>query len=270
MNDLLAMMARHGYSLVFGLVLAEALGFPLPAALALVGAGAAAASGTMHPAVLFGGALLALLTGDVLLYVLGSFMGWNLLGMLCWLSINPETCILRSAESFYKRGKATLLFSKFIPGVNTMAAPLAGSMKMPLLQFLRFDLVGASLYAGAYLALGYVFRDFLKMIMRGFSAASHVMEILLLLIFLGYTTYRLVLYSRQRVYGVVPRVQVQELAKKLASEEKGNILLVDVRSHGYYDSGASRIQGSLRIEPNNLNEEIKLLPKDKLIYLYCT
>jgi len=270
MNDLFAVMAHHGYALLFAVVLAEALGFPLPAALALVGAGAAAAAGTLNPPLLFGVSLAALLTGDFLLYVLGGYMGWTLLGALCWLSINPETCILRSAESFYRRGKATLLISKFIPGVNTMAAPLAGSMRMPPLQFLRFDLAGAILYAGAYLALGYVFRDFLKMIVRGFSLASHVVEIGALILFVAYLGYRLVMYSRQRVYSIVPRIQVEDLAKKLASEDKDNILLVDVRSHGYYDSGASRIQGSLRIEPNNLNEEIKHLPKDKLIYLYCT
>ena len=35
------------------------------------------------------------------------------------------------------------------------------------------------------------------------------------------------------------------------------ILLVDVRSHGYYDSEATRIKGSIRIEPNNLSEEVK-------------
>ncbi|HTR67624.1 MAG TPA: hypothetical protein VMH85_17725 [Terriglobales bacterium] len=270
MNDLLGMMARHGYGLVFGIVLAEALGFPLPAALALVGAGAAAAAGKMSAPGLFAGSLLALVAGDIVLYVLGGYMGWGLLGALCWLSINPETCILRSAESFYKRGKLTLLFAKFVPGVNTMAAPLAGSMKMPPLQFLRFDLVGAALYASAYLALGYVFRDFLKMIVRGITTVTHGMEIALAVVFLGYVSYRLLLYSRQRIYRVVPRVQVEELARKLASEEKDKILLVDVRSHGYYDSGASRIRGSLRIEPNKLDEEIRALPKDKLIYLYCT
>ena len=270
MNGILALMTHHGYALVFGIVLAEALGFPLPAALALVGAGAAAAAGTMNAPLLFSGSLAALLTGDFVLYVLGGYMGWNLLGALCWLSINPETCILRSAESFYKRGKATLLISKFIPGVNTMAAPLAGSMKMPPLQFLRFDLAGASLYAASYLALGYVFRGFLKMIISGIATASRVVEIGALILFVAYVAYRLVMYSRQRIYSVVPRIQVQELAKKLASEEKDNILLVDVRSHGYYDSDASRIQGSLRIEPNNLSAELKHLPKDKLIYLYCT
>jgi rhodanese-related sulfurtransferase len=72
------------------------------------------------------------------------------------------------------------------------------------------------------------------------------------------------------VYRVVPRVQVEELARRLATEEKDKILILDVRSHGYYDAGAARIKGSIRIEPNNLSEELKTLPKDKDIYLYCT
>jgi rhodanese-related sulfurtransferase len=65
-------------------------------------------------------------------------------------------------------------------------------------------------------------------------------------------------------------VQVEELAKRLASEGAGRVQIVDVRSHGYYDSGAARIKNSIRIEPNNLEEEMKNLPKDKDIYLYCT
>jgi rhodanese-related sulfurtransferase len=69
---------------------------------------------------------------------------------------------------------------------------------------------------------------------------------------------------------VVPRAQVEELASKLASEERDKVLILDVRSHGYYDAGAERIKGSIRIEPNNLTEELKTLPKDKDIYVYCT
>ncbi|MFY9793579.1 MAG: rhodanese-like domain-containing protein, partial [Candidatus Sulfotelmatobacter sp.] len=68
----------------------------------------------------------------------------------------------------------------------------------------------------------------------------------------------------------VPRIQVEELARRLASQNADRVQIVDVRSHGYYDSGSSRIKNSIRIEPNNLEEEIKNLPKDKDIYLYCT
>jgi len=269
-SNLLSPIAQHGYLLIFAVVLAEAIGLPVPAALALVAGGAAAASHALNPVLVLGLALLGTMLGDSLLFVLGRYMGWSLLGLLCRVSANPETCILRSAESFYKRGKITLLIAKFIPGVNTMAPPLAGSMKMRTGQFLRFDLAGASLYVLAYTGLGFLFRDFLVVITRGFQAAGHAVEIVLLVAFAGYVVYRVWIYRKNAVFRAVPRVQVQELAARLASVDKDKILVLDVRSHGYYDAYAARIEGSTRIEPNNLVEEIKTLPKDKEIYLYCT
>src|ERR1700724_4122478 len=142
MNYLLHILARQGYALTFGFLFAEAIGLPFPAAIALVAAGAAVASHALQaPSVLIV-ALAALLLGDSLQFVLGRYMGWALLGFLCRVSINPETCILRSAESFYKRGKATLIIAKFIPGVNTMAAPAAVSMKIGFGPVLQRDFIG--------------------------------------------------------------------------------------------------------------------------------
>jgi membrane protein DedA with SNARE-associated domain len=270
MTDLLSMMARHGYALTFTLLLAEAIGLPFPAAIALVAAGAAAASHTLSvPGVLLA-AMVALLIGDTAQFWLGRYTGWALLGFLCRLSMNPETCILRSAESFYKRGKITLVIAKFIPGVNTMAAPLAGSMKMRFGQFLSLDFSGALLYSSTYLLVGYLSRDFLAATLTGFHAAGRVMEVVVLASLIVYAIYRGVQFRRYKKYRVMPRVQVEELAARLASDEAHRVLIVDVRSHGYYDIGTERIKGSIRIEPNNLEEEIKDLPKDKDIYLYCT
>src|SRR5580700_9273110 len=170
------MMLRHGYALTFAILLAEALGLPFPASIALVAAGAAIASHALgFPAVLLS-AIYALLIGDSVQFWLGRKMGWSLLGFLCRLSMNPETCMLRSAESFYKRGKMTLIIAKFVPGVNTMAAPLAGSMKMRFGQFLRLDFVGALLYSLTYLTVGYVSRDFLAATLTGFHQAGRAME----------------------------------------------------------------------------------------------
>jgi len=268
--NLLSLMAHHGYALTFGLLLAEAIGLPFPAAIALVAAGAAVAAHALWgPYVLFA-ALAGLLIGDTVQFWLGRYMGWLLLGFLCRVSINPETCILRSAESFYKRGKITLVIAKFIPGVNTMAAPLAGSMKMRFSQFLQLDLAGASFYALTYLLVGYLSRDFLAALLRGFHTAGLAMEAVVLTALAVYGIYRVVQFRKNKMYRVIPRVQVEELARRLSSEDAGRVLIVDVRSHGYYDSGGARIKNSIRIEPNNLEEEVKNLPKDKDIYLYCT
>jgi membrane protein DedA with SNARE-associated domain len=269
-NSLFQILANHGSLLIAAVVFCEAIGLPMPAALALVAGGAAVASHALNGPLTIALAVGAMLCGDSLLFILGRYMGWTLLGFLCRLSINPESCILRSAESFYKRGKITLIFAKFIPGVNTMAPPLAGSMKMRWPQFLRFDAVGALLYSLCYGIIGFLFRDFLASLTRGIQTASHLFGEVLFVAAMVYMGYRVWLYQKNKVYRVVPRVQAEELARKLVSEEKDKVLILDVRSHGYYDAGASRIKGSIRLEPNNLAEELKNLPKDRDIYVYCT
>ncbi|HSS96364.1 MAG TPA: VTT domain-containing protein [Terriglobales bacterium] len=270
MNDFFALVVKHGHIAVAAVVFAEAVGFPMPAAVALVAGGAAAASGVLSVTELFLLSVVAMLIGDVLLFMVGRYTGWTLLGFLCRVSMNPETCILRSAESFYKRGKMTLIFAKFIPGINTMAPPLAGTMKMRAAQFLRLDLLGAALYAAAYIGVGFIFHEFLTTILHGFQAAGKAVETIFVVTLVVYLIYRVWIYRKHAMYRIVPRIQVQELAQKLAAEEHDKILLVDVRSHGYYDAGAFRIKGSVRMEPNNLVQELKSLPHEKDIYLYCT
>lgn len=270
MSDLVTLISHHGYLVVFAVVLAEAIGLPVPAAPALVAAGAAVASGVLSGPLVFAYAIVAMLLGDLLLYFLGRHTGWALLAFLCKVSVNPESCILRSAESFYKRGKTTLVVAKFIPGINTMAPPLAGSMKMRLVRFLEFDLLGAVLYALAFGTLGYLFRDFLVIVARGFQTAGRAVETALVLAVFGYLFYRISQYRKNLTYKGVPRVTVDDAAKRLTSDANAAILILDARSHGYYESTAQRIRGSRRLEPNNLSEELKSLPKDKDIFVYCT
>ncbi len=270
MPDILSIIAKYGYSSLFAALLMEAIGLPIPGALALLAAGAAAAAGVMHPALAFGVAIGAMLIGDTTLYVVGRYSGWQLLGFLCGLSLSPEVCILRSARWFYKRGRTTLLFAKFLPGVNTMAPPLAGSMHMRASQFFRFDLGGVLAYALAYGALGYLFRDVFRMLAGGLQAFSRAVGWVILVGVIGYICYRAWLYGRYRLNRFVPRVPVSDVEARLKLEGAPDVIIADVRSHGYYDQGEQRVQGSIRIEPNNLESFIETLPKDTPIYLYCT
>jgi len=270
MSNLIASISHHGYLFLALVCFAEAIGLPLPAALAILTAGAVAAYGDLHLYLVVGVGVLAMLTGDIILYYMGRVSGWALLGILCRLSANPETCILRSAEYFYRRGKQTLLFAKFIPGINTMSPPLAGSMKMRPGQFLQFDSVGAAFYVGAYALAGFLFSDALRAITRGLRSAGFAAEVIFGIGLSAYIIYRIWVYRKYRLLDVIPRVPAQELAKRLASDAAQNLLIADVRSHGYYDADSERIAGSIRLEPNNLVEEIKNLPKDQEIYLYCT
>src|SRR5277367_4284610 len=270
MNDFLSLIVHHGYAIICLVVFAEAIGVPVPGAVALVAGGAAVAAGVLYGPAAWWFAVLAMLVADSMLYALGSYTGWTILKFLCRISVDPETCVLRAAESFYRRGRPTLIVAKFIPGVSTMAAPLAGSMKMPFFQFLGLDFLGASIYALAYGAVGFIFRDFIAKIIGGFRAAGHVVEIVIVLAVIAFIAYRAAFYWRHRKDRMVPRVHVAEVAAKLQTQGAEKIMLADVRSHGYYAAGAMRIRGSIRIEPNNLSAEIKKFPRDRDMYLYCT
>ena len=264
MEGLLQLIEHHGYAILFGMVLAESLGLPVPAALALLGAGGAASRAALHPGQVLATGIGAMLIGDTILFLLGRYTGWWLLGMLCRFSLNPEACILQSAESFHRRGRIIMVFAKFLPGVNTMAAPLAGSMNMPVRQFLPLDLAGASLYVGTWFSVGYVFNGLLNQIASGYSSMGSVLGWGAAGLFALWLGNRVRLWLKVRKESPVPMVLPQDVL------EKADVAIFDVRSHGYYDAGTMRIQGSLRLEPNALAEHIGMLPQHREIVLYCT
>src|SRR5581483_1214103 len=169
MEHILHILEHHGYLALVGMVFLEAIGLPIPAAVALVTAGAAAAWKTLTLGYVILWSVVPIVAGDSILYFLGRKSGWGLLGLLCRVSLNPETCILRSAESFYKRGRMTLLFAKFVPGLNAMAAPLSGSMKMRYSQFVRYDAAGTTIYVLAYTIAGFTFSRVIRDIGRLFD-----------------------------------------------------------------------------------------------------
>jgi membrane protein DedA with SNARE-associated domain/rhodanese-related sulfurtransferase len=258
-------VAAHGYLVLFVVVFLEMVGFPVPAAPALILAGGAAARGALSPAGCAGTALSAIMLGDTLMYTLGRLTGWWLLSLLCRISLNPEACILQSADSFYRRGRVLLVVVKFIPGVNTLAAPLSGSMSMPVAQFLGLDFLGACLYAGAWMGTGFIFSDVLETLTRGYSAFGSVLGWVAGVAILLWAANRIRIWVKAKKAGPVRMIQADQLARVSAG-----VWILDVRSHGYYERGTIRIQGSRRVDPNTLTEEMERLQKDKPIVLYCT
>jgi membrane protein DedA with SNARE-associated domain/rhodanese-related sulfurtransferase len=245
-------------------VLAEALGLPVPAALGLLVAGAAAAHHTLSPLLALAAGLAAMLLGDNILFILGRVTGWWLLTTLCRFSLNPEACIYTSADTFHKKGRRILLFAKFFPGVNTMAPPLAGSMGMRWSQFFPLDLAGAAIYVSAYFGAGFLFSDFLSAMVRGYSSAGTLLGWLVAAAAAAWLANRVRLWLRSRNDAPVRLMTPEQV---MAQPES---VIFDVRTHGYYEEGTMRIQGSSRLEPNTLDEQLDRIPRDRQIVLYCT
>jgi membrane protein DedA with SNARE-associated domain len=260
-------LSTNGYPILFAVALLETLGLPIPAALALLVAGAASARGVLNPWWAAGGAFLSILGGDSLMFVLGRRTGWWLLSWLCKLSLNPESCILRSADAFYRRGRTLLVFAKFVPGINTMAPPLAGSMNMRFTQFVRLDAIGAALYAGGYFTVGFIFSDALETITRGYETLGHIIGWLLAAGIAIFAASRIWTWRKGRELRQAPFVEPAEAARELLA---GKAAVYDVRSHGYYLPKATRVEGARRLDPNALNQVELEFPLDKQIYVYCT
>src|ERR1700733_3189306 len=201
MGSLNTALMQHGYVILAAIVFLEAIGVPVPAAVALLIAGGAVARGVLQAQYVLGIALFAMLTGDTLMFFAGRYTGWWLLGVLCRISLNPESCILRSADSFYRRGRTLLVMAKFIPGINTMAPPLAGCMNMRFAQFLRLDLAGAALYIIAYFTVGFVFSGALEVVTRGYRTFGQWVSWVVLALIAGYVALQLWRWIRQRAPG---------------------------------------------------------------------
>ena len=266
MESWISDLAAHGYAILFAAVFLEAVGFPVPAALALLIAGGASAHGSLQPAYVLAGALSAMIAGDTLMFLMGRYTGWWLLGILCRFSLNPESCILRSADSFYRRGRTLLVLAKFIPGINTMAPPLAGCMNMRFAQFLRLDLAGAALYIIAYFAVGFVFSGALEAVTRGYRTFGRGVSWIVLVLIVGYVALQLRRWIRERSLSVVPFAVPSEAANAMTA----GACIYDVRSHGYFDRKAIRIRGSTRLDPHTLHQSREEFPAGQLIFVYCT
>lgn len=270
-----AWVAAHGYFSVAAVALISALGAPLPTALALILAGAAAHGGSLHLFLLIPLAVAAENLGASVLYTGGRLTGWWLLGRLCRVTIDPEVCIFRSADFFYAQGPRTLLFARFVPGLNSMAPPLAGSLNMRAWKFWRMDIVGAMLHVSVWVMLGYALSRYIKEVTFALALVGHVVAGFALLVVLGYACIWLFVHLRDRRFKDVVRIKAEDVVQRLENPDPAHpIVIADVRSHGYYDPGMQRIKNSIRVEPNRLGAELDALAETLApecdIYVYCS
>jgi membrane protein DedA with SNARE-associated domain/rhodanese-related sulfurtransferase len=282
--DMFAVVEHYGYAVVAGGMFLTAAGVPLPASVLLLAAGASvfpepthhdAMHQGLHLWILLPLAWLAATAGDTLLYLGGRYMGWWLLAGMCRVSVDPESCIFRSADYFYKRGPRTLLFAKFVPGLASMAAPLAGSLNMRFARFLRLDATGALAYVSTWMLAGYAFSRFIEDIVWWVRRVGHVMLFVVLGLVVGYAVMYMVSLWRARAYRKVPKMSAVSLYERLKTVDPNRLVIIaDVRSHGYYDPGMQRIKNSIRVEPHRLKEEIvalrEFMAPECEIYLYCS
>ncbi len=264
MNDTLHFLAQHGTTVLFIVVLAEQVGLPIPALPMLMAAGALVGAGQMGFWSAVGTAMLAALLGDQLWFELGRRRGRQVLGWLCRISFEPLACIRRTEEFFARHGIRSLMVAKFIPGLSTIAPPLAGIMGLGMPQYLLYNGIGTMLWVGSGIGFGLVFSNQLDQALKIATNLGPTVALTLLGMLVGYMVYKAL--HRYRVERLVPRLTARQLVEKIAAGE--DPVIIDLRPHDAQED-VPGIPGSLTLSLDEVLRKRHELPHDRDVVLYC-
>jgi membrane protein DedA with SNARE-associated domain len=227
MHGTLEFLLRHGYLVLLAWVFAEQGGLPIPSIPLLLAAGALAGTGRLNLTLALLCCLVAAVAADTIWYRLGKTRGIKVLQFLCRISLEPDSCVRRTEGLFEKQGARSLLFAKFLPGLNTVATPLAGIFHMRFRKFLLYDVLGSLLWAGTFLGIGYMFSGEIEKIAEHAERLGGGLLIILFGALAAYIVYKYI--ARQNFLRDlrVSRISVEELKRKL--DEGEELAIVDLR-----------------------------------------
>lgn len=268
MSAWLEFLIRYSYPIVFLWVFVEQLGLPLPGLPLLLAAGALAGRGYLNLAAVIVLPVLACVCSDFLWFQIGRHRGIGVLGWICRLSLEPDSCVRRTEDMFVRYGAKSLLISKFVPGLNFAAAPLAGISRMRIRRFLPFDALGAFFWAGGYVALGFIFSWQLEKVALYALRLGASMVVLLGAALIVYLVWKY--FQRQKFLRElrIARISPEELKKVLDAGE--NIQIVDLRHSIDFDADPQTVPGALHFDPKDLEQLHELISRDRDVVLYCT
>ncbi|MGD0631986.1 MAG: VTT domain-containing protein [Terracidiphilus sp.] len=261
-------LLTYGYLLLFSWVLVEQFGIPLPATPVLLAAGALSAEGQMSfPLALLLGVAGAL-TADSTWFLVGRRYGHHVLRLLCKLSMEPTICVRRTQDSFGRRRGVTLMIAKFVPGLATLAPPVAGENGMNFWEFLFFDGIGAAAWVLVLLTAGRLFGDALKRDPSLLNWVGRFSGLLLVLGILGFFVARIVRRRRFLRELVKARLEPEDLKKQLDAGEL--VYIVDLRHPLELLPDPFTLPGALHFSPDSLAARHLEIPRDRDVVLFCT
>jgi membrane protein DedA with SNARE-associated domain len=266
MNHTAEFVIRHGYALLFFWILAEQGALPLPSIPLLLVCGALARTGHLNPVLILLVGVVACLLADGAWFQIGKRRGTRILSFLCRVTLEPDSCVRRTEKSFANYGLRFLLISKFIPGMNAVAGPLAGSSGVRWDRFLMFDAMGAAIWIASWGAVGYLFSEQLELVGLLVGRAGFRLFLLIVIVVGGWIAVKYLQRRRFMRKLAVARITGEELRGMLLSGEE--VVIIDIR--GAATIPEKGIPGALRIPLEELSLRQLEIPRDRDVVLFCT
>jgi membrane protein DedA with SNARE-associated domain/rhodanese-related sulfurtransferase len=268
MHTTIEVFLHYGYLIIFGWVLLEQLGIPVPATPILLTAGTLTSTRHMHIEGFVVAAMAGSLLSDTVWFRLGGRYGTRVTRWLCRFSLEAASCVRKTEDQLAHHGAATLLLVKFIPGLNTLAAPLAGQSGMRYRKFLLYDLSGAFLWVTTLLLVGRFFGDAIRRNPNVLAWLSRSAAVLVLLVVVATVAYR---YGRQRAFlSKIRTLRVEPEDLKQMMDRGEEPFLVDLRHPLDLLPDPRIIPGSVRLTSSELLRRHAEIPRDRDVIVYCT
>jgi membrane protein DedA with SNARE-associated domain/rhodanese-related sulfurtransferase len=267
-QHLLLSLSQYGLWVVVLNVLLNQIGLPLPAVPTLVVAGAIAASGQLSLAAVFSGSVAACLIADCGWYLVGQLYGMRVLKALCRISLEPDSCVSETQTRFERWGINSLVIAKFVPGLSTIAPPMAGALRIGWLRFIFLSTLSAALWVGAGLVAGILFRTQIEKLLQHLDHIGSMAVAGALILLGAYVGFKW--WERRRFFRALrmARISVVELYGLIQSGAEP--LIIDVRSPTARALEPHWIPGALHISLPDVDVHMRDLPRDRDIILYCT
>jgi membrane protein DedA with SNARE-associated domain/rhodanese-related sulfurtransferase len=267
MSQLILLIQTYGLFIVFGVVLLEQIGLPIPAMPILIVAGALAAGGEISWPACLAASLAACLISDYFWFRAGRFYGKRVLRLLCKISLSPDYCVSQTEDKFKRYGSKSLIVAKFIPGFNTVAPPLAGAMGTSTPRFMAFSVAGGLLWSGVGIGAGAWFHASIDEVLdtldtMGGAALAGLLGMLALFMLYKYIERRRFLNSLP-----VDRIRIDELASLIDGGQAP--VIIDARSLTAQQL-ESAIPGALNYQSCEPGQLMAALDKDSHIVVYCS
>ena len=264
----LQFLVDHGASVLFWVVFVEQAGLPIPAIPLLIAAGALVGAGKMSVVTALLIPVAASLPPDLAWYYLGRMKGGKVLGFVCRLSLEPDSCVRDTENLFHRYGPRTLLLAKFIPGFSTVARPLAGIVGMGAATFLFYDTVGALIWAGLCVGVGALFSNQLEQIALLFDQTGGWFLTIIGVGLAGFIGYKF--FHRQKFLRDLrmAKITVDELKQRMDAGDP--ITVVDVRHPLALELDPEMIPGALNFLMEEIEHRHQEIPRDRDIILYCS
>ncbi|SDK59793.1 membrane protein DedA, SNARE-associated domain [Methylophilus rhizosphaerae] len=265
MSTVLALIEQFGLIFVFANVLLEQLGLPLPAYPTLLLAGVLIGNGQYPFGLLLAVAVFSALLADTAWYLAGRKYGKKVLGKLCKISLSPDTCVRQTEALYLKLGPPALLVCKFIPGFASISSALAGAAGTRYWVFMLMDGLGAALWAGSALWLGYLFSSAIDQLMLTLVEMGKWGTLLVLALLAVFIASRW--WDRQRFIKSLrmARISVEEL-NDLINQGRMPVIL-DTRATHLVDDGW--IPGAQFITLEEVDSMTLDIDQDTPVVLYC-